>query len=216
MRCVLVAAHGTDIDKLLSITSDRPKPVRKKGELLVRVQACALAPGDVRVMKGDCDFYQSPGSFPYTPGGDLCGVIEEADPDSRFKTNDTVVAMFELPGPLNGLAEYAIVKESNAELKPESISAIDASALTSSSLTALLAAKKHVKEGDRVLVLGGSGGVGTFFVQMARNATASYIASTSTDKEMLQSLGVDRVIDYTKEKWRGDSGVFVRSIRCDS
>lgn len=201
MKSVLVAQHGDDIDALISKTLNHPIPVRKKGELLVKVKACALAPGDIRVMKGHCDYFQSPGIFPYIPGGDLSGIVAEADPDSKFQKGDEVMVMFDPPRPLNGLAEYTVVKESNADLKPSSISFVDASALTSSALAAMVAAKLFVKKGDRVLVLGGSGGVGTFFVQLARNAGASYIASTSTDKELLDSLKVDRGIDYRTENW---------------
>lgn len=99
MNCCLIAAHGEDIDKLITI-GEKPKPIRSKGELLLKVHACALAPGDIRVMKGHCDFFQSPGKFPYTPGGDVCGVVEEADALSRFRKGDAVVAMFEIPRPL--------------------------------------------------------------------------------------------------------------------
>lgn len=202
MKSVVIAAHGCDVDKLLSMTNDRPIPVRRnKGELLLQVHACALAPGDVRVMKGDCDYFQSPGEFPYIPGGDCSGVVVEADDDSRFHKGDEVFVMFELPRPLHGLAEYALVKEANAELKSSSLSMVQAAALTSSALTALLAVKQFVQEGQRVLVLGGSGGVSTFFVQLARNAGASYIACTSTQEDLLVSLGVDRVIDYRTQNW---------------
>jgi len=201
MKSVIISAHGTNVKKLLSITTNRPKPIRQKGELLIQVYACALAPGDVRVLKGDCDFFQSPGEFPYIPGGDLSGVVVEADEDSRFSPGDQVMCMFELPRPLCGLAEYATVKESNAKLKPPSMTMIQASALTSSALTAMLAAQQYVKPGSRILVLGGSGGVSTFFVQLARNAGASYIACTSTQEELLTSLGVDCVIDYRTQQW---------------
>lgn len=202
MKSVVISAHGTDLDKLVNMSTTQPIPKRCKGELLVQVHACALAPGDVRVLKGDCDLFQSPGSFPYIPGGDLSGVVVEADEDSRFHKGDEIFAMFELPRPLHGLAEYAIVKEENAEVKPTSITMIQAAALTSSALTAMLAVRQFVKQGDRILVLGGSGGVGTFFLQMARNAGALYIACTSTQQELLTSCGcVDRVIDYRTENW---------------
>jgi NADPH:quinone reductase-like Zn-dependent oxidoreductase len=169
--------------------------------LLIKVKACALAPGDVRVLKGDCDYFQSPKPFPYIPGGDLSGIVVEADETSRFKKGNDVFAMFEIPRPFHGLAEYALVKESLAEIKPASISYVEASALTSSALAAYLAARSFVQSGNRVLVLGGSGGVGTFFVQFAKLSGASYIACTSTQQELLYSLGVDRVLDYTHENW---------------
>jgi alcohol dehydrogenase len=203
MKAALVASHGDDIEKLLSISNTHPIPVvRNPRELLVKVHACALAPGDIRVMKGHCDFFQSPGTFPYIPGGDLSGVVVRADASSRFKAGDEIVAMFDLPRPLNGLAEFAVVKESNAEIKPPALSWSEGACVTSSAVTALAAAKKYISEGDRVLILGGSGGVGTALVQLARKySKASYIVATSTDKALLMSLGADRVVNYREECW---------------
>jgi NADPH:quinone reductase-like Zn-dependent oxidoreductase len=204
MKCILVSAHGTDIDNLLTLSMEFPKPVRKKGEVLIQVQACALAPGDIRVMKGHCDYFQAPRGFPYVPGGDVSGIVEEADEESRFKKGDAVLAMFEIPRPLDGLAEYTCVKEGLVECyQPNNtnIRPTEAACLTSSALAAWRAVQPNVKSGDRVLVLGASGGVGTFLVQLARNAGADYIAATSTAAKLLESLGVDRVINYNEEDW---------------
>ena len=203
MKAVLIESHGTDVDKLLHMTSDCPIPQRRRneGELLIRTKACALAPGDVRVFKGDCDYFQSPKPFPYIPGGDLSGIVVEADDSSKFSKGDEVLVLFEIPRPWHGLAEFAIVQESLAEFKPPSLSYIQAAALTSSALTAYSAANTFVQPKSRVLVLGGSGGVGTFFVQFAKLKGASYIACTSTQTEVMYSLGVNRVLDYTREDW---------------
>jgi len=201
MKCILISSHGTNIDELVSLSLDYPTPVRKKGEVLIRVKACALAPGDVRVMKGDCDFFQSPRGFPYIPGGDVSGIVQEADENSRFKSGDAVMAMFELPRPLDGLAEYVCRKENLVELKPPHASFAEAACLTSSALAALRTVQRHVKENSRILVLGGGGGVGIFLIQMALNVGASYVCATSTQAELLKSIGVHRVIDYRKEKW---------------
>eukprot|EP00568_Trieres_chinensis_P002603 CAMPEP_0183303424 /NCGR_PEP_ID=MMETSP0160_2-20130417/8870_1 /TAXON_ID=2839 ORGANISM="Odontella Sinensis, Strain Grunow 1884" /NCGR_SAMPLE_ID=MMETSP0160_2 /ASSEMBLY_ACC=CAM_ASM_000250 /LENGTH=332 /DNA_ID=CAMNT_0025466327 /DNA_START=86 /DNA_END=1084 /DNA_ORIENTATION=- len=178
-----------------------PKPIRGKGEILIKVKAVALAPGDVRVMKGHCNFFQSPRAFPYIPGGDLSGVVEEADVTSHFKKGDDVVAMFELPRPLGALAEFSVVKENLVELAPSTVSAPEAACLTSSAMSALKAVKKYVKKGCRILILGASGGVGTFLVQLAKNSGA-HVVATSTDEELLKSLGADEVIDYkASNKW---------------
>lgn len=167
MRCILASAHGNDIDSLLYMGESYPKPTRKNGEVLIKVHACALAPGDVRVLAGHCDYFQEPPKgFPYIPGGDVSGIVVEADGNSRFKEGDAVMAMFELPRPLSGLAEYISVKEKLVAMAPKSVPLAEASTLPSSGMSAMLAAKKFVKPGDRVMVLGGCGGVGTFFVQM--------------------------------------------------
>lgn len=83
-------------------------------------------------------------------------------------------------------------------------------------MAALLAAKRHISPGNRVLILGGSGGVGTFLIQLAKQYDASFIATTSTGGQLLTSLGADRVIDYRKESWwdipefEGNSSSFFR------
>lgn len=142
MRCILIPSHGTDIDKLVYMRKDYPRPVKRKGEALIKVHACALAPGDVRVMTGHCDYFQEPPSFPYIPGGDISGIIVEADKTSRFKPGDKVMAEFELPRPLNGLAEYMSVKENLIERAPKNIPLMEAAALPSSALSAMVVAKR--------------------------------------------------------------------------
>lgn len=203
MRCALIAKHGNDIEQILTIGTKQKPRRTKQGELLVRVYSVALAPGDVRVMKGDCDLFQSPGAFPYVPGGDFAGVVEEADDDSsRFKKGDEVIVMFEPPRPVDALAEYAVVKEKCAEIKPTGISWADAPGLTSSAVSAYFASQKYITEGSRILILGGSGGVGMFLIQFAKLAKASFIATTSTEQESrLHALGAHKVIDYRQVNW---------------
>jgi NADPH:quinone reductase-like Zn-dependent oxidoreductase len=204
MRCILASGHGENIDELLYMSNEFPKPTRKKGEVLIEVHSCALAPGDVRVLAGHCDYFQEPRGFPYIPGGDISGTVVEADSNSRFKAGDKVMAEFELPRPLDGLAEYVSVKENLVELAPNSVPLMLASTLPSSAMSAMVAAKKYVKPGYRVLILGGGGGVGTFFLQLAKKYGAGYICTTfsSRDKEWLMpALGVDKVINYQEENW---------------
>mmetsp|Transcript_4 Transcript_4/g.9 ORF Transcript_4/g.9 Transcript_4/m.9 type:complete len:359 (+) Transcript_4:1033-2109(+) len=201
MKCILASAHGKDIDSLLSMCDNYPIPKRKKGQVLIKVSACALAPGDVRVLAGHIFIQEPPGGFPYIPGGDVSGRVVEADATSRFKAGDPVVAMFELPRPLNGLAEFIAVKESLVELASTNIPLVESSTLTSSAMTAMMAANKYCCEGDRVLVLGGSGGVGCFLIQLLKARGASFIATTSTQRDLMLSLGADMVINYQDENW---------------
>lgn len=201
MKCILIPRHGEDIDNLLTFSDNFPEPIRKAGQVLVKVQACALAPGDIRVMKGHCDYFQSPRGFPYIPGGDISGIVQEADDESRFQPGDRVLCMFEIPRPLDGLAEYACAKENLVEKITDDMSFADAAALTSSALASYNACESFINPGDRVLILGGSGGCGTFLIQMAKNKGASYIAATSSDAELVKSLGADECIDYQNEKF---------------
>lgn len=201
MKCILIPRHGEDIDNLLTFSDNFPEPIRKAGQVLVKVQACALAPGDIRVMKGHCDYFQSPRGFPYIPGGDISGIVQEADDESRFQPGDRVLCMFEIPRPLDGLAEYACAKENLVEKITDDMSFADAAALTSSALASYNACESFINPGDRVLIFGGSGGCGTFLIQMAKNKGASYIAATSSDAELVKSLGADECIDYQNEKF---------------
>eukprot|EP00573_Skeletonema_grethae_P008466 CAMPEP_0201696838 /NCGR_PEP_ID=MMETSP0578-20130828/8358_1 /ASSEMBLY_ACC=CAM_ASM_000663 /TAXON_ID=267565 /ORGANISM="Skeletonema grethea, Strain CCMP 1804" /LENGTH=342 /DNA_ID=CAMNT_0048182869 /DNA_START=613 /DNA_END=1638 /DNA_ORIENTATION=- len=201
MKCILASAHGEDIDSLLSMCDNYPVPTRKKGQVLIKVSACALAPGDVRVLAGHIFIQDPPGGFPYIPGGDISGQVVEADSNSRFKPGDPVVALFKLPRPLNGLAEFIAVEESLVELASTNIPIVESSTLTSSALTAMMAANKYCCKGNRVLVLGGSGGVGCFLIQLLKARGASFIATTSTRRDLMLSLGADVVINYKDENW---------------
>lgn len=170
--------------------------------MLIRVQACSLAPGDVRTMSGLTKFVQMPKSgFPYIPGGDVVGIVEEADPEcSRFNVGDCVVARFH-DAPSGGLAEYCIVKTSLAAIKPAGLSTVEAAALPASVIVAAAVVQKWVRAGDRVLVLGATGGVGSHAVQLLKNRGASFVAATAQKVNRLDSTHVDRMVDYTKENW---------------
>lgn len=146
---------------------------------------------------------QGPPSFPYIPCGDCSGVVveipsKEDNENFPFKIGDRVAARF-VDGPRDSLAEYALVSQAVCDLIPENVSSNDAAALASASPAVLLA--DRINEGERVLVLGAGGGVGSHVVQLVRKRGASFIAGISqTPKRLLESpLSYDRAIDYTKE-----------------
>lgn len=108
--------------------------------------------------------------------------------------------------PVGGLAEYMAVPTNQAVKVPDTLDAVQAAAMPNSAMTAMLVVRAaKVKEGDRVLILGGSGGVGTSLVQLAKDAKAGFVAATSTDEALLTSLGADRVIDYRETNWWEDA-----------
>ena len=153
------------------------------------------------MLSGDVAIVKSPG-FPYVPGLSVCGQVVEPVPP--FAAGDWVVAtqggVYGAFG-VGGLAEYALVDAAMAVRKPESIGCVEAAALANSAGHALQALRAAgVRPGDRVLILGGSGGVGTAAVQLAKTAEfgASFVAATSSDTALLARLGVDRPIDYTR------------------
>ena len=165
--------------------------------------ACSLAPGDVRVLRGDASFMQQPRDMPYIPGGDVCGEVVAVDPKdpTRFAIGHRVIAMFQPGTPQDGLAQYALVRTDHCAHAPPSVTSAEAAALPSSALVAMVLSQ-HVREGDRVLILGASGGVGAHLVQLVKHAGASFIAGTTSKSErLLRDLGVDRPIDYSREQW---------------
>ena len=204
MKGAIARAYGAgpDFDDILDIKPDWPLPKRGKGQLLIRVQACSLAPGDVRTLSGWTKYFQVPeGGLPYIPGGDVTGIVEEADEASAaFKVGDAVVSRF-YGTPSGGLAEHAVVETRLTALRPSFLSVEQAAAIPASPIVAMRLAKTWVRKGDRVLVIGGTGGVGSHLLQLLKGAGASFVAATGTRAEMLTSLGADLAINYEKENW---------------
>lgn len=203
MRAILAGKLG-NMDEVLTMSSECPRPTLdpKGGQMLLRVQACSLNPLDRILITGACAKVMQPPAFPYTPGMDVCGVVEEIEEGAKYKVGDRVIASGGLTLPVGGLAEYMAVDIKSAGLAPANVDVVGAAALPTSPMTAMLATRNaRVKAGDRVLVLGGSGGVGTSLVQLVRDAGASFVATTSTDEPLMLSLGVDKVIDYRGMTW---------------
>ena len=204
MKCVLVERHGgrDDFEEIIRVAEAWPQPTRGRGQLLLRVQACSLAPGDVRTMSGATRFVQTPASgFPYVPGGDVVGLVEEPDPEcTTFRKGDCVIARFS-DAPSGGLGEYHAVSTSLAALKPRGMSTAEAAALPASVVVAVITVERWLTPGDRVLVLGATGGVGSHAVQLLKSGGASFVAAVARIPECLAARDVDRVINYTQENW---------------
>ena len=179
--------------------------------MIVKVLACALAPGDCRLFSGKTDLAQLPKTGrPYVIGSDICGIVTEVVPSNdtssasttKFKVGDKIIARFDEPQPHGMCAEFACVMTTLSEHCPETIPAIQACTLPASAAAAKLVATRFIKPNDRVLLLGASGGVGTFLCQYAKRfQKCGFLAATTTQTDLAKSLGVDRVIDYRKENW---------------
>jgi len=186
-------------DALLSMQDDIPKPSDlKKGHILVKVLACSISPGDVIMVQGNMIIMHQP--FPFVPGMDICGTIVDNNGSSKFKNGDVIVAANGMT-PVGGMAEYMAVSEGEAVILPTGISN-EHGASSSSAITARNACMDNINEGDRVLILGGSGGVGSAAIQIAKvHAKASFIATTSTQIDFCKELGADEVISYHEKDW---------------
>lgn len=185
----------------LAVPKLDPKDTKR---LLAKVHAVSVAPGDVRVLKGHCRYVQTPPTgFPYVPGGDFSGeVVKVPEPnETGFEVGDKIISLFEEPRPCGALREFAVVKGEFCAKRPKNTSAVEAACLLSSALSAMIAVERHVKKGDRVLVVNGAGGVGVHMVQLLKQFGASYVATISTQEDLMMELGADRNVDYTKEKW---------------
>jgi len=192
---------GEITDEIITFSpSSQEKPCllpNKKPSMIVKVLSCSIAAGDTMILSGNIIFLKP--SLPYVPGMDICGRVEEVSEGVEFKVGDIIVAsngMF----PVGGMAEYMLVNPSLATLKPSSVDIHEAASCTSA-ITSFNAVK-YIKEDDRVLILGGSGGVGSSSITLSKLRGASYVATTSTyQRDILLGLGADEVINYEETNW---------------
>lgn len=187
-------------------------PELKEGEILVRIKAAGVNPVDAVITKG---YYKDmmPHSFPVIPGWDFAGVIEERGHAARrFEVGDEVFAYARRPEVKWGtFAEYIVIPDSYVAKRPANISMEAASAIPLAGLTAYQSLYQYGKlsEGQKLLILGASGGVGSFAIQLAKAKGAEVIGvASSKNHDYMKSLGADHTIDYND----GDVGEAVKEI----
>jgi NADPH:quinone reductase-like Zn-dependent oxidoreductase len=199
MQAIVYRRYGPpEVLELVEI--DKPKPA--PGELLVRVHAASVNPYDWHFMRGAPKFFRVVIGLrgPKSPrlGADMAGVVESVgDGVTLFKAGDAVFGCGK-----GSFAEYACEAESKMVIKPGSLSFEQAAAVPIAGITALqgLRDSGSVQPGQRVLINGAAGGVGTFSVQIGKWLGAHVTGVCSTrNVAVVQSLGADRVIDYTHE-----------------
>jgi len=180
-----------------------PRPVAGVGELLLKVHAAAINPVDTSVRAGRAGGLSGAG-IPYVPGFDVSGVVSAVGPGvSGFNTGDEVFAMLDLRRG-GGYAQYAIVKESEAALKPTNISHEEAASIPLVTLTAwqTLFEIADLQAGQTVLIHAGAGGVGSVAVQLAKWKGARVIATASEyNHDFLREIGVDVPVDYRTQRF---------------
>ncbi|MEO8500719.1 MAG: NAD(P)-dependent alcohol dehydrogenase [Vicinamibacteria bacterium] len=181
---------------------DVEKPTPGDDQALIRVRAAALNPLDWRLMSGGppvVRFLLNLGKPRIKrPGVDFAGEVEAVGPNvTQLKPGDAVFG-----GCKGAFAEYVCASESRAVLKPENMTFEQASSVPVAGLTALqgLRDKGRIQPGQKILINGASGGVGTFAVQIAKSFGAEVTGVCSTGNlEMVRSIGANRVIDYSRE-----------------
>jgi len=182
---------------------DVPRPEPKEDQILVRVIAAGVNPVDEAPRsERSAKFFGI--TLPFIPGYDIAGMVEKTGAKiTKFKPGDSVYAYLSLKDG-GGYAEYAVATEVEAAPKPKSMSFVEAASVPVVALTAWQALIDTAKlsAGQTVLIHGGSGGVGSFAIQIAKIRGAKVIATASTaNQDLLKQLGADVAIDYTKAKF---------------
>src|SRR6266446_1253088 len=198
---------------------DAPRPGPKENEALVRVIAAGVNPVDALIRSGKyAKFFGT--TLPLIPGYDIAGIVEKTEAKiTKLKAGDSIYAYVLWGG---GYAEYAVATEGEATAKPKSLNYIEAAAVPLVALTAWQALIDTAKlsAGQTVLIHGGSGGVGSFAIQIAKAHGAKVIATASAaNQELLKQLGADVAIDYTKQNFENvakDVDVVLDSIGKDT
>jgi NADPH:quinone reductase-like Zn-dependent oxidoreductase len=201
MKAIVQTGYGSpDFFEIKEID----KPAIKDNDVLVRVQAAALAAGDVFFMRGVPYMVRMNAGFPkpknYIPGFDAAGRVEAVGNNvTQLQPGDEVFGTHK-----NTCAEYVCASENNFLPKPVNLTLEQAAAAPTSAIAALLGLRDEgkVQPGQKVLINGASGGVGTFAVQIAKALGAEVTGVCSTKNlDIVRSIGADYVIDYTQENF---------------
>ena len=202
MKAILYTKYGSpDVLQL----KDVEKPIPNEDEVLIKIHAASVNAYDWHFMTADIFLIRLMGQGLLKPkdtrlGADMAGRIETVGRNvKQFQPGDEVFGMVK-----GAFAEYACAPESSLALKPSNASFDQAAALPMAAITALqgLRDEGQIQAGQKVLINGASGGVGTFAVQIAKSFGTEVTAVCSTrNLEQARSIGADHVIDYTKENF---------------
>jgi len=195
-----VVAHEYGAPEVLKF-EEVPRPEPKEDEVLVRVIASGVNPADPLTLSGK--YAREFGThLPLIPGYDIAGVVEKTGAKvTNLKAGDAVYGYPTFGG---GWAEYITVKQWEVAAKPNTLNFAEAAAVPMGALTAwqALVDTAQLHPGQTILVHGGSGGVGSFAVQIAKARGARVIATASTaNQDLLKQLGADVAIDYMKTRF---------------
>lgn len=204
MKAIVFTQYGPPDGLALK---DVPKPTPKDDELLIRIHASSINSWDWEVLNG-IPFINRlmfglfrPKTTKQILGADIAGVVEAVGRNvSRFRPGDEVFG--DLWDQFGGFAEYACAPETALELKPKNLTFQQAAAVPQAGVLALQGLRKRgeLKRGQKVLINGAGGGVGTFAIQLAKLSGADVTGVDAAHKlDVVRSVGADHVIDFTQE-----------------
>jgi NADPH:quinone reductase-like Zn-dependent oxidoreductase len=205
MKAIICTKYGSpDVLQLQEVA----KPALQDDEVLIKIHAASINARDWRFMRAKPFFIRlMPGGFLQPKnkilGGDVAGRVEAVGSNvKQFKPGDDVFGYLPSSTGRGTFAEYVCTNQNAITLKPVNLTFEQASAVPVAALTALqgLRDRGNIQAGQKVLINGASGGVGTFALEIAKAFGADVTAVCSTRNfEMVRSLGADHVIDYTRE-----------------
>jgi NADPH:quinone reductase-like Zn-dependent oxidoreductase len=200
MKALIINKYGTISDIKIS---EIDKPITKDNEVLVKIYAAAINPADLKVITGkDGGKFLHAHNFPFILGFDYSGVIEEIGQNvSSFQPQDEVFGFLEysMKNRQGTFAEYVSVLPETLAKKPKTVSFVEAAAVATTGSTALQCFKDkcNLQSGQKVLVNGASGGVGSYAVQIAKNIGAEvWGICSSRNFDYVKRLGAEQVFDY--------------------
>lgn len=198
MKAFIVSRYGKKENLQLT---ELAEPVAKGSDILVQVHSAGVNVLDSKIRNGEFKMIL-PYKTPFALGHDVAGVVTQVGPDvSKFKVGDEVYAR---PADfrIGTFAEFISMNENDAAIKPTNLSMEEAASIPLVGLTAwqALVEKSNLKKGQKVFIQAGSGGVGTFAIQLAKHLDAIVATTASAANiELVKSLGADFIIDYKKE-----------------
>lgn len=200
MKAMIIEEYGKNAPLIMT---ERPMPDIGEHDVLVEIHAASLNPIDFKIKEGKVKFLLKY-KFPLILGNDFSGVVVKVgDQVNTFKPGDEVYGR-PRKNRIGTLAEYIAVHEEDISLKPQNLNFEEAASIPLVGLTTYQAFTDilDLQKGQKILIHAGSGGVGTFAIQLAK-LMGAFVATTASEKgyELAKSLGADLIINYRKENF---------------
>jgi alcohol dehydrogenase len=200
MKAMIIEKYGKNVPLIMT---ERPMPYIGEHDVLVEIHAASLNPIDFKIKEGKVKFLLKH-KFPLILGNDFSGVVVKVgERVNAFKPGDEVYGR-PRKNRIGTLAEYIAVHEEDISLKPQNLNFEEAASIPLVGLTTFQAFSDilNLQKGQKIMIHAGSGGVGTFAIQLAK-LMGAFVATTASDKgyELVKSLGADLIINYRKENF---------------